>query len=148
MADPGFPRGGGTKSGGGGGECQHTILPKFPENSMKSKEFGRQWGGGRGGRVPRAPPKSANGNNKIIRNNNNNNRNHFSLKIVILYSGIIDQTGVISYLYLLLMFNSSRASNHRSVTDPGFPREGTNANLLIGTIFRQKLYGNEKYQGV
>ena len=31
-ADPGFPR------GGGGG--QHTILPNFPENCMKSKEFG------------------------------------------------------------------------------------------------------------
>ena len=31
MADPGFPRGGG---------CQHTILPNFPKNCMKLKEFG------------------------------------------------------------------------------------------------------------
>ena len=29
--DPGFPQGG----------CQHMILPNFPENCMKSKEFGR-----------------------------------------------------------------------------------------------------------
>ena len=37
-----FPRGG----------RQHTILPKFPENCMKSKEFGCPGGG----RAPCAPP--------------------------------------------------------------------------------------------
>ena len=43
MADPGFPRGGGTNSPGG---RQHTILPKIPKNWMNLKEFGPQ--GGRG----------------------------------------------------------------------------------------------------
>ena len=38
MADLGFPRGGGANSRGG---RQHTILPKFPKNCMKLKEFGR-----------------------------------------------------------------------------------------------------------
>ena len=38
VADPGFPRGGGANSPGGG--RQHTILPKFPKNCMKLKEFG------------------------------------------------------------------------------------------------------------
>ena len=28
------------------GECQHTILPKFPKNCMKLKEFGPRGGGG------------------------------------------------------------------------------------------------------
>ena len=51
-ADPGFPH-------GGGGGRQHTILPNFPENCMKSKEFGRPGGGG--ARAPCAPPKSATG---------------------------------------------------------------------------------------
>ena len=37
VADPGFPRGGGAKSPGG---RQHTILPNFPKNCMKLKEFG------------------------------------------------------------------------------------------------------------
>ena len=37
VADPGFPRGGGANSPGG---CQHTILPNFPKNCMKLKEFG------------------------------------------------------------------------------------------------------------
>ena len=37
VADPGFPRGGGANSPGG---CQHMILPKYPKNCMKSKEFG------------------------------------------------------------------------------------------------------------
>ena len=37
VADPGFPRGGGANSPGG---HQHTILPKFPKNCMKLKEFG------------------------------------------------------------------------------------------------------------
>ena len=37
MADPGFPRGGGAKSRGW---RQYTILPKFPKNCMKLKEFG------------------------------------------------------------------------------------------------------------
>ena len=42
MADPGFPRGGGANPPGGGGH-QYTILPKFPKNCMKLKEFGL-WG--------------------------------------------------------------------------------------------------------
>ena len=33
VADPGFPRGGGANSPGGGGR-QHTILPNFPKNCM------------------------------------------------------------------------------------------------------------------
>ena len=37
VADPGFPRGGGANSPGG---RQHTILPYFPKNCMKLKEFG------------------------------------------------------------------------------------------------------------
>ena len=37
VADPGFPRGGDANSPGG---CQHTILPNFPKNCMKLKEFG------------------------------------------------------------------------------------------------------------
>ena len=37
VADPGFPRGGGANSPGG---RQHMILPIFPENCMKLKEFG------------------------------------------------------------------------------------------------------------
>ena len=51
-ADPGFPRGGANCPGG----RQHTILLIFPENCMKSKEFGCPGGGGR---APCAPPKSA-----------------------------------------------------------------------------------------
>ena len=43
-----------TKLKFGGGGCQHTILPNFPGNCMKWKEFGRHGrggglGGGRGG---------------------------------------------------------------------------------------------------
>ena len=41
VADPGFPRGGAANPPGG---RQHTILPKFPKNCMKLKEFRR--GGG------------------------------------------------------------------------------------------------------
>ena len=52
MADPGFPRGGGANSPGG---CQHTILPKFPKNCIKSKEFGP------GGASPAPPLRSATG---------------------------------------------------------------------------------------
>ena len=37
VEDPGFPRGGGSQSSGGG---QHTILPNFPKNCMKMKKFG------------------------------------------------------------------------------------------------------------
>ena len=37
VADPGFPRGGGANHPGG---RQRTILPKFPKNCMKLKEFG------------------------------------------------------------------------------------------------------------
>ena len=44
VADPGFPRGKGANSSGGGGR-QHTILINFPKNCMKLKEFGP---GGRG----------------------------------------------------------------------------------------------------
>ena len=54
VADPGFPRGGGTNSPGGGGR-QHTILPNFSKNCMKLKEFGSPGGA----RVPRAPLRSA-----------------------------------------------------------------------------------------
>ena len=45
VADPGFPRGGGANSPGGG--RQHMILPNFPKNCMKLKEFEPPgWGGG------------------------------------------------------------------------------------------------------
>ena len=44
VADLGFPRGGGANSPGG---RQHTILPKFPKNCMKLKEFGPPGGGAR-----------------------------------------------------------------------------------------------------
>ena len=37
VADPGFPRGAGVNFPGG---RQHTILPNFPKNCMKLKEFG------------------------------------------------------------------------------------------------------------
>ena len=37
VADPGFPRGGGANFLGG---RQHMILPNFPKNCMKLKEFG------------------------------------------------------------------------------------------------------------
>ena len=46
VADPGFPRGGGANSPGG---RQHTILPKFPKNCMKLKEFGPP--GGRASKI-------------------------------------------------------------------------------------------------
>ena len=36
VADPGFPKGGGTNPPGG---HQHTIVANFPKNCMKSKEF-------------------------------------------------------------------------------------------------------------
>ena len=52
-ADPGFPQGGRQLPGGG---RQHTILPNFPKNCMKSKEFGHPGGG----RVPLAPPPPLN----------------------------------------------------------------------------------------
>ena len=44
VADPGFPQGGGANSPGG---RQHTILPNFPKNCMKLKEFGSRGGGRR-----------------------------------------------------------------------------------------------------
>ena len=50
MADPGFPRGGGANSRGG---RQHTVLPNFPKNCMKLKEFGLR---GAGGGASLAPP--------------------------------------------------------------------------------------------
>ena len=48
VADPDFPREGSANSPGG--TRQHTILPNFPQNCMKLKEFGL-----RGARVPHAP---------------------------------------------------------------------------------------------
>ena len=51
VADPGFPRGGGASSPG---RRQHKILPNFPENCMKLKEFGPP-GGARPSR-PLDPP--------------------------------------------------------------------------------------------
>ena len=53
VADPGFSRGGHEPSRGG------VNTPNFPENCMKSKEFGCPGGGAC---VPHAPPRSANGN--------------------------------------------------------------------------------------
>ena len=47
VADPGSPRGGGANSRGG---RQHTILPNFPKNCMKLKEFGPR-GGGRASKI-------------------------------------------------------------------------------------------------
>ena len=44
VADLEFPRGGGANSPGG---RQHTILPNFPKNCMKLKEFGPPGGGAR-----------------------------------------------------------------------------------------------------
>ena len=38
VVDPGFPRNGGANSPGR--ERQHTVLPNFPQNCMKLKEFG------------------------------------------------------------------------------------------------------------
>ena len=52
VADPGFPLGGGANSGWG--RRQHTILPNFPQNCIKLKEFGPPQRGG----VPRAPLRS------------------------------------------------------------------------------------------
>ena len=52
VADPGFSRGGGREPSRGG-----VNTPNFPENCMKSKEFGRPGGGVR----PSRPPRSANG---------------------------------------------------------------------------------------
>ena len=39
VADPGFLQRGDANSPQGGGR-QHTVLPKFPKNCMKLKEFG------------------------------------------------------------------------------------------------------------
>ena len=50
VADPGFSRGGGVNPPGG------VNTPNFPENCMKSKEFGLPGGAC----VPHAPPRSAN----------------------------------------------------------------------------------------
>ena len=51
---PDFPEEGAPTPRGG---HQHTILPKFPKNCMKLKEFGPPGGGG--ARVPCAPLRSA-----------------------------------------------------------------------------------------
>ena len=51
VADPGFPRGGDANSPGG---RQHTILPNFPKNCMKLKEFGPP--GGAPSLMPRLDP--------------------------------------------------------------------------------------------
>ena len=40
VTDPGFPQGRGANPRGRGGGRQHTILPNFPPNCMKLKEFG------------------------------------------------------------------------------------------------------------
>ena len=53
VADPGFPQGGGANSPGG---RQHTILPNFPKNCMKLKEFGPPGGSARPWRPPLDPP--------------------------------------------------------------------------------------------
>ena len=50
------PRGANSSSAGGGGH-QHRILPNFPENCMKSEEFGHP-GGGRIPAPPLDPPMS------------------------------------------------------------------------------------------
>ena len=47
VADPGFSRGGGCEPSRGG-----VNTPNFPENCMKSKEFGRPGGGVRPSRPP------------------------------------------------------------------------------------------------
>ena len=54
MADPGFSRGGGREPSRGG-----VNTPNFPENCMKSKEFGRPGGGVRPSRPPLDPPMTA-----------------------------------------------------------------------------------------
>ena len=51
VADPGFSRGGGREPSRGG-----VNTPNFPENCMKSKEFGRPGGGVRPSRPPLDPP--------------------------------------------------------------------------------------------
>ena len=58
MADPGFSRGGGVNPPGGGREPSRggVNTPNFPENCMKSKEFGRPGGGVRPSRPPLDPP--------------------------------------------------------------------------------------------
>ena len=43
MADPGFPRGGGANSQGGGANL--LFGQKFPQNCMEMKEFGPRGGG-------------------------------------------------------------------------------------------------------
>ena len=53
VADPGFPRGGGTQLPG---RRKHTILPNFPKNCMKLKEFGPRGGGARPLRTHLDPP--------------------------------------------------------------------------------------------
>ena len=50
VADPGFSRGGGREPSRGG-----VNTPNFPENCMKSKEFGRP-GGGRASLTPPLDP--------------------------------------------------------------------------------------------
>ena len=52
VADPGFSRGGGGREPSRGG----VNTPNFPENCMKSKEFGRPGGGVRPSRPPLDPP--------------------------------------------------------------------------------------------
>ena len=61
VADPGFPRGGAPTPQGGG--CQHTILPKFPKNCIKLKEF-----------APLDPPLQA--NNTILLTRMHSSRMH------------------------------------------------------------------------
>ena len=72
MADPGFPRGGGANSPGG---RQHTILPKFPKNCMKLKEFGARGMGGASLAPPLDPPLLSHDNQNIFAYGQTTNKN-------------------------------------------------------------------------
>ena len=54
VADPGFPRGGGANSQGGGANV--LFGQKIPENCMKMKEFGPGGEDARPWRLPLDPP--------------------------------------------------------------------------------------------
>ena len=61
VADPGFSRGGGVNPPGGG-----VNTPNFPENCMKSKEFGRPGGGACVPHAPLDPPMVLDSRNQQI----------------------------------------------------------------------------------
>ena len=63
VADLGFPRGGGANSPGGGANM---ILPNFPKNCMKLKEFGPPGGGGGASKILLC--RSATGCNNGLKN--------------------------------------------------------------------------------